>query len=184
MYLRNGVLHDLLVRHITLVAHQQLVHTFGSVAVDLLKPLLDIIERIHISHIVDNADAMCSAVVGGCDGSESLLTSGIPLARILMSANRTGRQLCIRSGVLRSFHRARSSGFSGRACQPTLFRNQRWVLQAPYEVDTNSRNVALSVCVVGKSQQQARLSHARVTNKEKLEKVIVSVRRPRLARLQ
>lgn len=43
-YLRNGVLHDLLVRHITLVAHQQLVHTLCSVAVDLLKPLLDIVE--------------------------------------------------------------------------------------------------------------------------------------------
>ena len=84
MYLRNRVLHDLLVRHITLVAYQKFVHTFGSVAVDLLKPLLDIIERIHISHIVDNTDAMCSAVVGGCDGSESLLTCGVPLALTLV----------------------------------------------------------------------------------------------------
>ena len=56
--------------------------------------------------------------------------------------------------------------------------------QTPYKVDTNSRDVALSVRVVGKSQQQARLSHARITDKEKLEEVIVSERWPWSARLQ
>ena len=43
-----------------------------------------------------------------------------------------------------------------------------------YEVDTNGRDVGLGVCVIGKSQQQARLSDARVSNKQELEEVIVS----------
>jgi hypothetical protein len=43
-YLCYGVLDHLLVRHIGLVADQQLVDTLGSVAVNLLQPLLDVVE--------------------------------------------------------------------------------------------------------------------------------------------
>jgi hypothetical protein len=43
-----------------------------------------------------------------------------------------------------------------------------------YEVDTNGRDVGLGVCVIGESQQQARLSNTRVTDKQKLEEVVVS----------
>lgn len=79
MYLCDGVLDNLLVRHIGLVAYQQLVDAFGGVAVNLLQPLLDIVEGVHISDIVDNADTMGAAVVRGCDGSEALLAGGVPL---------------------------------------------------------------------------------------------------------
>jgi len=63
MYLRHRVFHDLLVRHIGLVAYEELVDAFGGVAVDLLQPLLDVVERVHIGDIVDDADAMGTAIV-------------------------------------------------------------------------------------------------------------------------
>lgn len=43
-----------------------------------------------------------------------------------------------------------------------------------YEVHADSGNVALCVGVVGKPKQQAGLSNTRVSDKEKLEKVVVS----------
>jgi hypothetical protein len=45
-----------------------------------------------------------------------------------------------------------------------------------YEIDTDSRDVGLRVCVVGKSQKQAGLSNSRISDKEELEQVIVSAR--------
>lgn len=78
-YLGNSVLDHLLIRHIALVANQELVHTLGSISVNLLKPLLDIVERVHVGDIVDNANTVSTAVVGGGDGSESLLASSVPL---------------------------------------------------------------------------------------------------------
>ncbi len=43
-----------------------------------------------------------------------------------------------------------------------------------YEVDTDSRDIALCICIICKTQQQARLSYTGVPDKEKLEQVIVS----------
>lgn len=43
-----------------------------------------------------------------------------------------------------------------------------------YKVDTDCGNVGLGVGVVGKSQEQARLSNTGVTDEEQLEEVIVS----------
>ena len=85
-HLCNRVVHDLLIRHIALVSYKQLVYALCSVAIDLLKPLLDIIERVHVCHIVDNTNAVCTTIVRGGNGSESLLTSSVPL--VLMSALR------------------------------------------------------------------------------------------------
>ena len=47
-----------------------------------------------------------------------------------------------------------------------------------YKVDTNRRNVALSVRVVRKSEQQARLADARVSDEKQLEKVIAAIADP------
>ena len=46
LYLRDSVLDHLLVGHITLVTNKQLVHTLRRVTVDLLEPLLDVVEGI------------------------------------------------------------------------------------------------------------------------------------------
>lgn len=45
-YLCDSVVNHLLVRQITLVAHEELVHTFSRVAIDLLQPLLDVVEGV------------------------------------------------------------------------------------------------------------------------------------------
>jgi hypothetical protein len=81
-HLGNGVLDDLLVGHIGLVADQQLVDALGCVAVDLLKPLLHVVERVHVGDIVDNADAVGATVVRGCDGAEALLAGCVPLSPV------------------------------------------------------------------------------------------------------
>lgn len=78
-YLSNSVLHNFLIRHIALVAYKQLVDTIGGVAVDLLEPLLNVVERVHIGDIVDHADAVRTSVVRAGDGSESFLAGSIPL---------------------------------------------------------------------------------------------------------
>jgi len=75
----DGVLNHLLVRHIGFVADQQLVDTFGCIAVNLLQPLLDVFERIHVGDIVDDADAMGATIVRRGDGTEAFLASSIPL---------------------------------------------------------------------------------------------------------
>lgn len=62
-YLGHCVFYNFLVFHIALVAHKKLVDAFGCVTIDFLKPLFDVVEGIHVGHIVDNADAMGTTVV-------------------------------------------------------------------------------------------------------------------------
>lgn len=45
-----------------------------------------------------------------------------------------------------------------------------------YKVDSDCGNVGLGVGIIGKSQEQARLSNTGVTDEEQLEEVIVSAR--------
>lgn len=78
-YLCYCVFDYLLVGHITLVAYQQLVDTFCGISVNLLEPLLNVVERVHIGDIVDNADAVSTSIIGRGDGSETLLSSRVPL---------------------------------------------------------------------------------------------------------
>ena len=78
-YLCYSVLHHLLVRHIALVAYEELVDTLCGIAVNLLQPLLHVVERVHVGHIVDDADAVSATVVGGGDGAETFLSSCVPL---------------------------------------------------------------------------------------------------------
>lgn len=81
-YLGDGVLDDLLVRHVALVADKQLVDALGGIAVNLLQPLLDVVERVHVGHIVDDADAVSATVVGRGDSAEAFLAGGIPLKEV------------------------------------------------------------------------------------------------------
>lgn len=75
----NRIINDLLIGHIRLIANKQLVHALCGIAIDLLKPLLDVVERVHIRHIVYNTDTVRASIIRGRDGSESLLACGIPL---------------------------------------------------------------------------------------------------------
>ena len=78
-HLGNGVLDDLLVGHIGLVADQQLVDALGGISVNLLEPLLYVVEGVHIGDIVDDANAVSAAVVRAGDCTETLLSRCVPL---------------------------------------------------------------------------------------------------------
>lgn len=77
------IVDNLLLSHIALVADQELVDPLGGVPVNFLQPLLDVVERIHVGDIVDDANAMGSAIVRRGDCTESLLASGVPLHDIV-----------------------------------------------------------------------------------------------------
>ena len=62
-YLCDCVIDHLLVRHIALVPHEQLVDALGGVPVNLLQPLLDVVEAVHVGDVVDDADTVGAAVV-------------------------------------------------------------------------------------------------------------------------
>lgn len=134
-FLGNSVLDNLLIGHIALVAYEQLVDALGSIPVNLLEPLLDVVEGVHISDIVDDADAVSTAVVRRGDGSETLLAGGIPDLQL--------------HGLAIEFYRS------------------------DLEIDTDGGDVRLGVGVIGKSQQQARLSNTGITDEEELEEVVV-----------
>eukprot|EP00163_Fabomonas_tropica_P022923 TRINITY_DN4015_c0_g2_i2.p1 TRINITY_DN4015_c0_g2~~TRINITY_DN4015_c0_g2_i2.p1 ORF type:complete len:116 (-),score=8.99 TRINITY_DN4015_c0_g2_i2:275-622(-) len=103
-----------------------------------MQPLLDIVERLLISDIVDNNDTMCTTVVRGCNGTETFLASGIPDLQL-----------------------------DGLAVK---------LNGADLEIDTNGGDVRLSVGVVSKTKEKTGLSYTRITNKEKLEKIIAKWR--------
>jgi hypothetical protein len=44
-----------------------------------LQPLLNVVERVHVGHIVHNTDTVGTTVVRRCDGTETLLASSVPL---------------------------------------------------------------------------------------------------------
>ena len=62
-YLCGGVIDDFLCGQIAFVSDEQLIDVFTGVTIDLLKPLLDVVERFLISHVVDNDDAVSAAVI-------------------------------------------------------------------------------------------------------------------------
>lgn len=96
-YLASRVINDSLIGHIALVAYEELVDALGRIAIDLSEPLLDILEGLLIGNVVHNADAVCAAVVGGCDSAETLLSGGIPLRCVSLCPRRPvwcGHTIC------------------------------------------------------------------------------------------
>mmetsp|Transcript_23217 Transcript_23217/g.52355 ORF Transcript_23217/g.52355 Transcript_23217/m.52355 type:complete len:208 (-) Transcript_23217:167-790(-) len=63
---------------VALVSHQQLVHVLARVAVDFVEPLLHIVERLRVGHIVHHNNAMGAPVVTAGDGPEPLLARCVP----------------------------------------------------------------------------------------------------------
>ncbi len=186
-YLGNGVLDHLLVCHIALVAHEQLVDALGGVPVYLLQPLLDVVEGVHVGHIVDHADAVGSPIVRRRDGPEALLAGRVPLwssQAVSVSTlsidwgggGRVGGRVLLTicsltvfpsSSIVRIFCTAKSQQWSSG---PAATGGR-----AAYKVDTDRGDVRLGVRVIGEPQEQARLSDARVADEEELEQVVVSM---------
>lgn len=136
-----------------------------------MQPLLHVVERVHIGHIVDDADAVGATVVGGSDGSEALLSSRVPLQAMSVSGSVTilGRRTICSLTVFPSSSMVRIFCASVSAATPG--RGSR----RPYEVDTDRGDVALRVGVIGESKKQTRLSYTGVSNEQELEQVVVSV---------
>lgn len=64
---------------IGLVTNQQLVDIVRCISVNLVEPLLDVVETLQVSDVINYNNTMGAAVVAGCDRSEALLTSSVPL---------------------------------------------------------------------------------------------------------
>ena len=71
----------------------------------------------------------------------------------------------------RSCHPTRSCGFS--TLRSAVIPN-RFPTGQTYEINTDGRDIALSVGIICESQQQAGLSYTGISDKEELEEVIVS----------
>lgn len=67
-----------LARQIGLITHQKLVDVLGSVSINLVQPLLYIVEGFLIGDIVDNDNSVGAAIVRRCNGAESFLSGCIP----------------------------------------------------------------------------------------------------------
>jgi len=129
------VLNNSLVGHIALVPNKELVHALTSVPINLLQPLLDVVEGDLVGDIIDNDDTVGSSVVAGGDGTEPLLTGCVPNLELdHFAIELDGTNL---------------------------------------EINTNGGDVGLSVSVIGKTEEKARLSNTRVTNQQEFEKVVV-----------
>ena len=161
----NGVLHDFLVLHIALVANQQLVYTLSSVSVNLLEPLLDVVERVHVGDVVNDADTMSATVVRRGDGTETFLASSIPLrcvSRVSLVSNR--RTLTIWSfTVLPSSSMVRI--FYGQLYQHVISPTPL-ASSTTYKVHTDGWDVAFGVGIIGEPKQQARLANTAVSDEE------------------
>jgi len=64
---------------VALVAYQQLVDILARVAVNLVEPLLDVVERLPVGDVINNDNAVRAAVVAGGDRAEALLPRSVPL---------------------------------------------------------------------------------------------------------
>lgn len=63
------VLNLALVNQIRLVSDQELVDILAGITINLLQPLLDVVEGLLVGDIVDDDDTMSSTVVGRGDGT-------------------------------------------------------------------------------------------------------------------
>ena len=69
---------DHLVWLVAFVGHKDLGDIGSSMLLNLLKPVLDVIEGLHVGAVINENDAHRSFVVGLGDGSESFLTCCVP----------------------------------------------------------------------------------------------------------
>lgn len=187
-HLSHCVFDNLLVFHIALVANQKLVYSLSSVAINLLQPLLDVVEGVHVRHIINHANTVRSSVVGGSDRSESFLPGSIPLESnnhkltvvqydyiSTKPRNRFTYDLQLDSLSIKfdSADFLCGNNSVNACCWTTMSRCGG----ITYKVNADRRNVTLRVGVIGKSQQQTRFSNTGVPDKKELEKIIVSARR-------
>ena len=70
--------YDPLGRQVGLVTHQELVDVLASVSINLVQPLLHVVEGLVIGNVVYYDDAVSATIIRGGDGTESLLSRSVP----------------------------------------------------------------------------------------------------------
>ena len=151
---------NLLGGQISLITNQKLHNILTGITVNFVKPGLHIVEGILISNVINDDNSMSTTVVAGSDSSESLLTSSIPLD--ISQPPRTKLQ----SEASQSFHQGQQCGSS----------TPSYTIGELYEIDTNGGNVAIRILVISETQQQTGLTDTRISNEEKLEKIVATHR--------
>ena len=63
----------LFVRHVALVAHKHQVDALCGLLLNVADPILHVLERLLVRHVIDEQDALCSPVVGRGNSAETLL---------------------------------------------------------------------------------------------------------------
>jgi len=126
----SGILRSLVEIHLTLlykiafVANKQLIYILIRIAIDFVKPLLHVVERLQIGHIVDHNNAVCSTIVAGSNCAEAFLSSSVPDLQL--------------------------NGLTIEIERPD-FLNYRQIadqIEISYEIDTNGGNVAVGISVI------------------------------------
>ena len=69
---------DTLGCQIRLVAHQEFVDIFAGIPVNFMQPLLYVVEGFVIRDIINDNNAVSTAVVRRCNGAETLLSGRVP----------------------------------------------------------------------------------------------------------
>lgn len=64
--------------HVTLVSHEYLAHARVCKSLNLMHPLPHVVERVAVSHIVDDYNAVRAPVVAACECAEPFLAGGVP----------------------------------------------------------------------------------------------------------
>ena len=154
-----------LVLKITLVADEQTVHVLACETLNLREPLLHAGKGLSVGDIVHDDDTVRSTVVAAGDSAEPLLTGSIPLLFINKHNNNTIIN-CATSPRGREREREKKTNdlkLDGLAVE---------LDSADLKVDTDSRDVALSVGIIGETQKKAALTHTTVTDQKELEQII------------
>jgi hypothetical protein len=149
-----SVLHNLLILHIALVTDEKLVNTLCGVTVDFLQPLLDIVERVHIGHIVNHTNPMGTAVVRRGDRSEAFLAGGIPLesGESVIINNQGGLSVNVRFEASQSCHQAQWFEFSRIDKHSVFIYSWRdHEKTSTYKVNANGGDVTFGVSVVSET---------------------------------
>ena len=120
-----------------------------------MQPLLHIVERLQVCHVIDDNDAVGAPVVRRRDRAEPLLASRVP--------NLRNKRLA-------------------PTCHPPASHLKLNCLAIEFycsdlEVDANRRDIALGVSVVSETQQKTRLSDATVADEQQFEQIVASIDR-------
>lgn len=117
-YRSRGVIDNFFRGQIRLVADQQFIHIFTCIALDFLKPLLNVVERFLICAIINYDDTMSSTIIWRCNLCAQIKTTTelfvchnqMRIESISHEHSPYGialGQLCPKFAILSSYHQAR-----------------------------------------------------------------------------